>query len=70
MDAPGLPSFQFDDGFEGIDCTRTSGLSMRLVPLSLMGFAGRLLNRFLALEVPQTLLGFANHGLTCLAITA
>jgi hypothetical protein len=50
MDAPGLPSFQFmTAGRE--DCTRTSGLSLRHKPLSLMGFAGWLLNRFLALEV-------------------
>lgn len=50
MDAPGLPSFQFmTAGRE--DCPRTSGLSLRHKPLSLMGFAGWLLNRFVALEV-------------------
>jgi hypothetical protein len=54
MDAPGLPSFQFmTAGRE--DCTRTSGLSLRHKPLSLMGFAGWLLNRFLALEVLRAL---------------
>jgi len=51
------------------DCSRTSGLLMRHLPLSLMEM------RWLA---PQSLcrtrsaadaLGFANHGLTCCAIT-
>jgi hypothetical protein len=53
MDAPGLPSFRFmTAGRE--DCTRTSGLSLRHEPLSLMGFAGWLLNRFVALQVVLT----------------
>jgi hypothetical protein len=54
MDAPGLPSFQFMTA-KREDCTRTFGLPLRRKPLSLMGFAGWLLNRFVALEVLRSL---------------
>jgi hypothetical protein len=37
---------------------------------SLMGFAGWILNRSVALRCAPTFSGFSNHGLTCLAITS
>ncbi len=69
MDAPGLPSFQFVKA-------RRSRLHpyIRTVcaatPLSLMEFAGWRLNRHSRTSRAPDISGFANHGLTWLAITS
>ena len=66
MDAPGLPSFQFMTA-EREDCTRTFGLWFAAWPLSLMGFAGWLLNRLFRTQGTPAILGFANprSNLSC-----
>ncbi len=70
MDAPKYARHSVDDDLKVRlhPYIRTFGCGFS--PLSLMGFAGRLLYRFSALRGASDVLGFANHGLTCFAITA
>jgi len=71
MYAPSLPSFQFVTTRRGRlpPYIRTFDASMTCLP-SLMGSAGRRLDRLHALLVPRPTVGFANHGLTGFAITS
>jgi hypothetical protein len=68
MDAPGLPSFHFDDGSKEEIAVVHSDFRCGFSPLSLMESAGWCPYRLHAIVVASGETGFANHGLTCLAI--
>ena len=69
MDAPGLPSFQFVMAAKGRlhPYIRTFVAARAAVPDGICWLAPQSLCRTRGAAV---ILGFANHGLTCLAITA
>lgn len=69
MDAPNLAKPPVRDGTKVTIAPVHSDFLRGRCPLSLMGFAGRSLDRLHALKGASSGAGYANHGLTWYAIT-